>query len=413
MSANCNLAFSRDRARGTNTPAVQEEEGGGQSPLAEREAAPRPPHPRTAGPAPTPAGTPTRMTDAELLDLAARLAAQAGHAILGVRRAGGVRVERKSDRSPVTQADRIAEALIAEGLRAAAPDIPIVAEEEYEAGIRIAPRAALLAGGRAGRHARLRRGRDEYAVCIGLVVEGRAHLGALALPAFGEVFGGCAALGTAWKGSMRDAARRPIAVRAEAPAQGVTVLASRRHADDARLGTCSRGRRGRACRSRQLGPEVLPRGGGARPTSTRASARPWNGTRRRGQALVEAAGGAVETHWTARAAALRQAGLAEPRVHLPRRRPSVTERLTPAELAARRRAAAPGRAGRLPDRDGLRPGRRCHGTGGPWPAIFAAKGRPHFNPLICHYPDADGGLRRGAWPTTAPGCWPPASGPAR
>src|SRR5882757_3236938 len=22
-------------------------------------------------------------------------------------------------------------------------------------------------------------------------------------------------------------------------------------------------------------------------------------------------------------------------------------------------------------------------------AIFAAKGRPHFNPLICHYPDAE------------------------
>src|SRR3954465_2656813 len=25
--------------------------------------------------------------------------------------------------------------------------------------------------------------------------------------------------------------------------------------------------------------------------------------------------------------------------------------------------------------------------------VFAAKGRPHFNPLICHYPDADSAFR--------------------
>ena len=39
-----------------------------------------------------------------------------------------------------------------------------------------------------------------------------------------------------------------------------------------------------------------------------------------------------------------------------------------------------------------------------WPAVFAAKGRPHFNPLICHYPDAEAafgdvdGQRAGAAP---------------
>ena len=43
-------------------------------------------------------------------------------------------VDYKSDSSPVTEADRAAEAVILAALRAAAPGIPIVAEEEAAAG---------------------------------------------------------------------------------------------------------------------------------------------------------------------------------------------------------------------------------------------------------------------------------------
>ena len=62
------------------------------------------------------------MTDHELLELAARLARSAADAILAVR-AAGFAVERKSDHSPVTEADHVAEAIILEGLRAAVPEI--------------------------------------------------------------------------------------------------------------------------------------------------------------------------------------------------------------------------------------------------------------------------------------------------
>lgn len=234
------------------------------------------------------------MTDKELLELAARLAAEAGHAIMGIRRAGDVRVERKSDRSPVTVADRIAEALIVEGLRAAAPSLPIVAEEEYEAGIRVppAPRFWLVDAldGTRG----FAEDSDEFAVCIGLVADGRAHLGALALPAHGEVFAGCAATGTAWKGSMTGPGRHAIRVRAAAPPAGVTVLASRRHADDPRLGAWLAGRPVaqlrpsssalKFCRVAEGMADLYPRLGPTMEWDTAA-----------GQALVEAAGGAVET----------------------------------------------------------------------------------------------------------------------
>src|SRR4029079_18892641 len=73
------------------------------------------------------------MDDDALISLAARLALDAGDAILAVRRKG-FDVVRKEDRSPVTEADHAAEAIIVAGLREATPDIPVIAEEEVAAG---------------------------------------------------------------------------------------------------------------------------------------------------------------------------------------------------------------------------------------------------------------------------------------
>ena len=57
------------------------------------------------------------------------------------------------------------------------------------------------------------------------------------------------------------------------------------------------------------------------------------------------------------------------------------------------------RSRRLPDRDGLRARRGRHGPARPSRRIYAAKGRPHFNPLIAHVttsrrPRGEGRLRR-------------------
>jgi 3'(2'), 5'-bisphosphate nucleotidase len=60
------------------------------------------------------------MDPDRLIALAAGLARQAAEAVMAVR-AAGFAVERKRDFSPVTAADRLAEALIVDGLRAAAP----------------------------------------------------------------------------------------------------------------------------------------------------------------------------------------------------------------------------------------------------------------------------------------------------
>ena len=228
------------------------------------------------------------MTDEDLLDLAATLAERAAHAINAIR-AAGFAVERKTDESPVTEADRVAEALIVEGLRAATPDIPVVAEEEVAAGLvtALAPRTWLvdpLDGTR-----EFAAGYDSFTVNVGLVRDGRAYLGAVAVPATMEIFGGIVPMGLAWK---RDAAgKRPIRARA-IPAEGATVLASRHYSDDPRLDRFLEGRKvahiqkiGSAvkfCRLAEGAGDLYPRFGRTMEWDTAAP-----------QAVLEAAGGSV------------------------------------------------------------------------------------------------------------------------
>ena len=170
--------------------------------------------------------------DAVLLDRIVAIAEDAGRAILGHYRTG-VAVERKADSSPVTVADREAEALIVEALRAIDPAVPIVAEEAVAAGT--APREGgetfwlvdPLDGTR-----EFIGGTDEFTVNVGLVRDGIPVLGVVHAPAPGETYGGLVP-GGAWR-TRPDAARQAIATRS-VPTEGPVVLSSRRHGDRGRL----------------------------------------------------------------------------------------------------------------------------------------------------------------------------------
>src|ERR1700735_3746676 len=87
------------------------------------------------------------MNDDALISLAAGLALEAGAAILAVRKRG-FDVVRKEDRSPVTEADHAAEAIIVAGLRKAVPDVPVIAEEEVAGGRIHAPAPRSAGGGK-------------------------------------------------------------------------------------------------------------------------------------------------------------------------------------------------------------------------------------------------------------------------
>lgn len=175
------------------------------------------------------------MDDQALLTLAADLARRAGAVILAVR-ARGYETQRKADHSLVTEADHAAEVVIAEGLRAATPGIPVIAEEEMAAGhVPDDHHTYWLVDPLDGTR-EFAAGSDEFTVNIGLVRDGRAVLGAVGVPAYGELFGGVLApdpAGTrAWKRSTAGESR----IRARpAPPGGLHVLASRSGARDPRV----------------------------------------------------------------------------------------------------------------------------------------------------------------------------------
>ncbi len=167
------------------------------------------------------------MKDIALLELAFDLAARAGETILAVR-ARGFDTQIKADASPVTEADQQAELLIVRGLRAATPDLPVVAEEEIAAGH--VPEQAdsfwcvdPLDGTR-----EFAAGRDDFAVCIGLVRAGAPVLGVVGAPARGVVYGGIVGQGAVKRSA---AGEQPIAAR-RPPAEGIAVVASRLHGKD-------------------------------------------------------------------------------------------------------------------------------------------------------------------------------------
>lgn len=116
------------------------------------------------------------MTDAEL---AAHLAATAGRLLLELRECGLF-----EDEALGRAGDRVANALITEALRAARPDDAVLSEEERDDRARLSRRRVWIVDPLDGTR-EYRERRDDWAVHVALAVDGRAALGAVALPAIG------------------------------------------------------------------------------------------------------------------------------------------------------------------------------------------------------------------------------------
>ena len=225
----------------------------------------------------------------ELLELAADLALRAAVVILDIR-ARGFEIERKEDRSVVTEADRAAEAIIVAGLRAATPEIPVIAEEEVAGGrITAACREFWLVDPLDGTR-EFTSGSDDFAVNIGLVRDSRPVLGVVGVPATGELFGGIVGQG-AWK-RLRGV-QTPVQARVP-PTEGETVVASRFYGAGRELDAflagrtvaeiCNYGSSLKFCRLAEGIADVYPRFGRTMEWDTGAP-----------QAVLEAAGGSVCT----------------------------------------------------------------------------------------------------------------------
>jgi 3'(2'), 5'-bisphosphate nucleotidase len=168
-------------------------------------------------------------SDADILAVCERLALAAGSKVMEIFHAGCA-VDRKSDASPVTEADRAAEKIILEGLRAAFPDIPCVAEEEVAEGILPADlgSAFFLIDPLDGTKEFVNRNGD-FTVNIALVRGGVPEIGVVYAPATRRFFSGRPGLAETVEldTGANIQARRAIAVRAAI--MPLRIVASRSH----------------------------------------------------------------------------------------------------------------------------------------------------------------------------------------
>lgn len=188
---------------------------------------------------------PSKNTPQDAEDLLAVLkliAERAGKEILAYYVAAGEgdgpEVREKADSTPVTEADEAAEALILEALAKLTPDIPVVSEEAASAGY-----LPDVSGGRFwlvdpldGTREYLSRN-GEFTVNIALVEDGRPVAGVVHAPALAMTWSGAQAEAGIGGPADRPAVaefsetdKETMAIRVRAfPADGITVIASRRH----------------------------------------------------------------------------------------------------------------------------------------------------------------------------------------
>jgi 3'(2'), 5'-bisphosphate nucleotidase len=218
------------------------------------------------------------------------LAERAGRSILALYGQDSA-VDAKADGSPVTAADRAAHDVIIAALRDLTPQTAAISEEGLPAsGARALPARFWLVDPLDGTKEYIKRN-GEFTVNIALIAEGVPVLGVVHVPVLAETYAGEQPATAYWR--KGDAPPRTLAVRA-APAEGLTVLASRSHADRAALdGFLAKfrvkefrqaGSSLKFCLIARAAADYYPRLGPTMEWDTAA-----------GQAVLEAAGGSVLT----------------------------------------------------------------------------------------------------------------------
>lgn len=154
-------------------------------------------------------------------------AARSAGALVMRHYAGDTERRFKADKSPVTAADEEAEVLILKALHAAAPSIPVVAEESAAAGSLpdVSGGVFFLVDPLDGTKEFLNRN-GEFTVNIALIEQGSPTAGVVFAPAIDRLFWGSGA------GAFEETKGQKHQIKTRvAPKEGMTAIASRSHRD--------------------------------------------------------------------------------------------------------------------------------------------------------------------------------------
>lgn len=166
-----------------------------------------------------------------------RIAIDAGEITLDYFDESGCAFERKGDSSPVTQADQKAEAFIEVALKDLLPNIPMIGEEDVAAGSKqnISGHDYFWLVDPLDGTKEFISGSGEYTVNIALVHNCAPLLGVVYAPWLGDLYGGFGP-NTAFKWHEETNNEKEISVR-PAPKEGLTVISSKSHGNNASLET--------------------------------------------------------------------------------------------------------------------------------------------------------------------------------
>ncbi len=169
------------------------------------------------------------------LETACRAARAAGEVVARHYARGPIAVEAKADDSPVTEADREANVVILELLRAAFPGDAILSEESPDDGARLAAERVWIVDPLDGTRDFVQR-TDDFAVHVGLAVAGEAVVGAVYLPVAQTLYAAAKGAGS-YREDDRTRTRQPLVVSRTAERANVRIGISRHFLSD-RLRAC-------------------------------------------------------------------------------------------------------------------------------------------------------------------------------
>src|SRR5438270_9426317 len=171
-----------------------------------------------------------RDAAAALIESLTDIVIRASAAILAVNRSA-MKVDGKTDGSPVTEADLAADRIIAEGLAQVAPDIPSLSEERTQQATLPYKESFFLIDPLDGTKEFVA-GRNEFTVNLALVTHGTPLIGIIGAPALGLVWRGLVGRGAERLSIAAKSFAEPIHTRS-LPKRGEPWVAavSRSHAD--------------------------------------------------------------------------------------------------------------------------------------------------------------------------------------
>jgi 3'(2'), 5'-bisphosphate nucleotidase len=229
-----------------------------------------------------------------LLGPLSELMATAGGKILAIAKSG-MDTRNKADQSPVTAADIASEEILREGLSRLLPGVPFIGEESVARGQIPEPGSQFLLIDPLDGTREFVEGRNEYAVNVGMIADGKPILGAIYEPAAYNIYAG--AEGAAFRASLQPGMRfdpnNAVTIRARSQPPKLVAAVSRSYLDkasEAFLSTLPVGDRLvlgsslKFCRLAEGAADVYPR---------LTSISEWDVAA--GHGLLEAAGGRVET----------------------------------------------------------------------------------------------------------------------